>query len=105
MNWKDTVIKSDQIKWKRLPVKNIAGDKLDIQVNIPLTNLFESQARQSFLQGMFTMLQFHIQHQVDKRSIGFTDLIGLFNLCGLPEIATLLLEGGNDELTVTMENR
>jgi len=87
MHWKETLIRSEQIKWKRLPVKHIADGKMDIQVNIPLTDLCEAQAKEAFTGGMLTMLQFHVQRQVEERAIEIADLIKLFNDCGLPEAA------------------
>ena len=87
MNWKDTVIKSESIKWKRLTPKNVEDGKLDFIFTLPLTSLFEYQAKTAFAQGMMTMMQFHIQSQTDNKLIEGSDLIKLFNDSGLPEIA------------------
>lgn len=86
-NWKDTVIKSESIKWKRVTPKTITDGKLDIDLHLPLTALFEAQAKNSFAYGMMTMMQFHTQSQRDNKLIEVGDIIKLFNDCGLPEIA------------------
>ena len=87
MHWKDTVIKSSQIKWRNIKPKSIDDGKLDFDLHIPFTNLFERQAKISFAQGMMTMMQFHTQSQTDKKLIEISDVVKLFNECGLPEIA------------------
>jgi len=85
MHWKDTLIKSEELNWERPLVKHIADGKMDIQVNIPLTDLFEAQAKWAFAGGMITMLKFYVQKQ--EGTIGNADLIKLFEDCGLPEAA------------------
>ena len=87
MHWKETVIKSKSIKWKLPKVKSIEDGKLDVTLTLPLTSLFEYQAKTAFAQGMMTMMQFHIQSQTNNKLIGTADIIKLFNDCGLPEIA------------------
>lgn len=86
-HWKETIIKSKEIKWKRPPIKTIEDNKLDVIVTIPLTALFEAQAERSFAEGMLEMLRFHIQSQNDKKLIDVADLVKLFNECGFPRIA------------------
>ncbi len=85
MNWKDTVIKN--ITWQppELTVKD--DDKLDFTLTIPLTAMFEAQAKQSFAMGVNAGLQFYIRHQ--GQTITSEDLLAFFNECGLPEIAEL----------------
>ena len=86
MNWEETLIKSKNIKWKHL-IKNTGDGKLDFVLHLPLTELFRAQAKYSFGCGMWTMMQFEIKHQEDKKSIEVSDVVALFNECGLPEIA------------------
>jgi len=86
-HWKETVIKSEQMKWKRPPIKNIDDGKLDVIITIPLTELFEAQAKGSFAEGMLSMMQFHMKSQTDEKYIGMTDIVKLFKDAGLPEIA------------------
>ena len=90
MHWKDTLIKSKTIKWKRVTPKTIEDGKLDFTLTLPLTSLFEYQAKAAFAQGMMTMMQFHIQSQTDNKLIKIEDIVKLFNDCGLPEIAEQL---------------
>ncbi len=88
MHWKETVIKSKSIKWKAPKLVKIPDGKLDIFLELPLASLFEDQAKQSFAHGMFAVMQFHAQRsQEDKKVIELSDLVKLFNECGLPEIA------------------
>jgi hypothetical protein len=56
MNYKDTVLKQNQIKWRRPPVKYIEDGKLDVVVSIPLTRVIEGQAQISFAWGCFEAL-------------------------------------------------
>ena len=56
MNYKDTVLKQSQIKWRRPPVKYIEDGKLDVVVSIPLTKVIEGQAQISFAWGCFEVL-------------------------------------------------
>ena len=86
-HWKDTIIESGQIKWKRPRVKGIEDGKLDVYITIPLTSLFEAQAKKSFAAGMFRMMEFHVRKQGEGAVIELSDLMKLFNDCGLPEIA------------------
>ena len=89
MHWEETLIKSKSIKWKQR-IKNTNDGKLDFDFHLPLTELFRSQARESFTHGMFTMLQFHAKHQGNEKAIELEDLVALFNECGLPEIAKII---------------
>lgn len=86
-HWKETVFKSEQIKWKRPPIKNIKDGKLDILITIPLTSLFEAQARHAYIEGMRSMMEMLIQSQTEKRVIEVTDIVKLLNDCGFPELA------------------
>jgi hypothetical protein len=58
MNWKDTVFKQSQIKWKNPKFKYVDDDNIDIILNIPITNLLKQQARQSFTIGISEILKF-----------------------------------------------
>ena len=94
MHWKETVIRSKSIKWKKVMPKTIEDGKLDFTLTLPLTSLFEYQAKTAFAQGMMTMMQFHVQFQTDGELIEIDDLIKLFNDCGLPEIAKRFKDKG-----------
>lgn len=85
-HWEETVIKSKDIKWKHR-MKTTDDDKLDFDLHLPLTELFRGQARGAFLQGMLTVIQFHIKQQEDDKPVAVEDLASLFNECGFPEIA------------------
>ncbi len=97
MHWKETVLKSEQIKWKGPRIKNIADGKLDFNIHLPLTALFEDQAKQAFAHGMLTMYAFLTtdQHQ-EVKIITRADLSKLFQDCGLPEIAKQIEEKSNE---------
>ncbi len=90
MNWEDTVIKSKDIKLTRPRIKSVNDGSLDFNLRLPLTGLLRGQAKMAFSQGMLIMLLFHVKHQVEERAIETDDLVGLFNGCGLPEIAKQL---------------
>ena len=86
MHWRESLIKSEDIKWKPM-LKVINDNNLDFNLHLPLTALFEAQARQAFAFGMVTMMKFHIGYQGDEKPIEIADVIKLFNDCGLPEVA------------------
>ena len=86
-HWKETLIKSSDIQWKRPRMKSTDDDRLDFDLHLPFTGLFNAQAKRAFAAGMMAMLQFHVKQQEDKHSIEVGDLIALFNECGLPEVA------------------
>jgi hypothetical protein len=85
--WEGTIIKSKDFKWEQPAIKNTADGKLDFNIHIPLTALFERQARRSYARGMFDMMLFQIQMQKSKKIIDAKDLQNLFTKVGLPEIA------------------
>jgi len=87
MHWRDAVIKSKSITWKKAKVETSEDGKLDFTLTLPLTSLFEGQTKKAFLEGMFTMMEFYTQHQADNRPIEVIDLVNLFNDCGCPETA------------------
>ena len=93
-HWRETLIKSEDIKWNRPRVKTIKDGKLDFILTVPITNLFEGQARQSFAEGMVEMLKFHINH--DAKPIEFPEIVKLFKDCGLPEVARALSKYDGD---------
>jgi hypothetical protein len=92
-HWKETVIKQEQIKWKRPPIKNIKDGKLDIILTIPLTGLFEAQAKHSYLEGMQSVMELLIQSQKEKTSIEQADIIKMLNTCGFPELVNIVTKG------------
>ena len=87
MHWKDAMIKSSEFHWKKPLVENVEDGKLDVIVNIPLTSLYEKQAKRAFTHGMLTMLQFNVKKAEENSPIDISDLVKLFTDCGLPEIA------------------
>lgn len=95
-HWKNTILKSNQIKWKRPPIKNIEDGKLDMLIKISLTSLFEIQAKTAFADGMLAMLEFHVKKQGENETIEIEDLIKFFTDCGLPEIGERLLKEKNE---------
>ncbi len=88
MNWKDTVIKSNDIKWVRPRVKSTDDGKLDFDIHLPFTGLFEGQAKQSFAQGVLETFKFFGEH----KSISVDDIYAFLKECGLSGIAEQLIE-------------
>ena len=86
MHWRSALIKSSDIKWKQ-NIQTRDDGKFDIDVHLPLTELFERQTKQAFMYGIFAMIDFHATHQKNTKLIDKTDLVEFFNGCGLPEIA------------------
>jgi hypothetical protein len=58
MNWKDTVFKQSQVKWKNPKFKYVDDNNIDLILTIPITGLLEQQARQSFTIGVSEVLKF-----------------------------------------------
>ena len=85
-NWKDTLIKSKNIKWKQ-KLTNVEDGKLDFDLHLPLTELFEKQAFTSFLYGMIFVFKFDMGILKENRSIEVADLHKLFTDAGYPEFA------------------
>jgi hypothetical protein len=87
MNWKDTVFKQSQIKWKNPKFKYVDDNNIDLILTIPITNLLEQQARQSFTQGVFEMLK-HIASTPTDGSVNVSQLLKeKFIEWGLPQKA------------------
>lgn len=89
-HWRDALAESKEIKWKRPPIKNIEDGKLDIIITVPLTELFEAQAKRAFGYGMLAMLDFHVRRSNDEKPIEVEELVKVFTDFGLPELATKL---------------
>jgi len=58
MNWKDTVFKQSQVRWKNPKFKYVDDNNIDITLTIPITSLLEQQALQSFAIGVAEVLKF-----------------------------------------------
>jgi hypothetical protein len=87
MHWKDTVLKSSQIKWTNCKPKSIDDGKLDFDLHIPLTSIFEGQARISFAQGLTTMFEFMNDLIQTKKQINLQDFVKFYEDCGYPDFA------------------
>ena len=74
MNWKDTVFKQSQIRWKNPKFKYVDDNNIDLFLTIPITDLLEQQARQSFAQGVFEMLK-HIANTPTDGSVNVSQLL------------------------------
>ena len=85
MHWRETLIKSSDIAWKKLKPITTDDGKLDIILSLPLTTLFEQQAKRSFALGMNVVLQFLTQHHKENKPIEPEDIVKLLYDCGLPE--------------------
>ena len=96
MHWRDSLLKSEQVKWRRPPVKNIKDGKLDILITLPLTALFEVQAQRAFGDGMLAMATFQIKMYEANKVPQLTDFVKLFEEVGLPGYAEQLAKRGNE---------
>ena len=96
MNWKETVLKSSEIKWRRPKMKSVDDGKLDFIIHLPLTNLFRRQAKRAFSHGVAATLAFIAKHQESGRPIETSDIVAFLNECDLPELAKLS-QDKNDE--------
>lgn len=61
MNYKETIIKKENIKIKPLPVKWVDDGKVDIIMTIPLTAFLDAQAKQAFFAGAKDMFEFFVE--------------------------------------------
>ena len=93
MNWRDTLLKSSDIKWKQ-KVKSTDDGKLDFDLHLPLTELFERQALLSYLQGAYDVLMFQTNFRSNNpgKTIEVEDIAKHFIECGLPQVAVKLRE-------------
>jgi len=91
MHWKETLIKSSDIKWKH-HLKSTDDGRLDFDLHLPLTELFKKQAQVAMLQGMMNMLMFYVDAQKDGNQIGHEDLAKLFTDCGFRKMGKKMLE-------------
>jgi hypothetical protein len=82
MNWKDTVIKYNQVKMKS---HKILDDKLNI--TITLAPLIEGQAKISFLKGLNEMQEYFAGKILNKEQIGIEDFAIFYENCGYPDFA------------------
>ena len=83
MHWKDTVIKSEQILWKRPKIKTIKDNKLDFILTLPFTNLFEQQAKHSFFEGVRVTMEFIRDKEGE---FGVSDINDFLIDCGYAEV-------------------
>ena len=87
MNWRESVLKSHEVKWTRPIPKNIDDGKMDIIITLPLTALFEAQAKRSFAAGMDTAMKFFAKYLEGDKPIEVEDLVKFFADSGFPEKA------------------
>lgn len=52
MNYKDTILKFKNIQWQPAKIKQSRDGKIDVNIHVPITDLIEMQAKQSFLMGI-----------------------------------------------------
>jgi len=88
MNWKGTLLKNKNIKWKPAKVEYIKDEGLDFVIVFPLTSLFEAQAKASFSAGVLTALTWVAQKQ--GKPIKKIDLIEFLADIELSELANQL---------------
>ena len=88
MHWKDTIIKSSDIKWKSCKPISTDDGKLDINMHIPLTGIVEYQAKKSFMDGLNAMYEFVYELRHTKKTICLQDIATFYEQCGYPEIAS-----------------
>lgn len=67
-SYKDTILKQEQIKWKRPPVKIINDDKVDLIITIPLTEILDCQAKTSYFAGANEIFKY-IMSVIDEKKI------------------------------------
>lgn len=58
MSWKKTIIKQPNIQWQPIKIEVIEDGKIDLDLHIPLTQIVELQACQSYSQGILDALEF-----------------------------------------------
>jgi hypothetical protein len=85
-HWRETVVRSEDLRWKRPQMELVEDGKADIRITIPLTKLLQQQAQLSYAEGMLTMLKFHRGWPRGK-PIQFSDIMKLLRDCGLGDIA------------------
>jgi hypothetical protein len=90
MNYKDTVLKQGQFSWKPSKWKESKDGKIDLRINIPLTNLFDVQAKQSFMRGVAEALSFMGNCQKDETMITSELLKSKFKEWGIPELGEIM---------------
>lgn len=89
-HWKDTVIKD--IKWKQPKLTTTEDGKLDFNIHIPLTDLFETQAKYSFMAGVVIALNFYGDAQTINKVITQAELHEWMNKIGMGDIVNKLKE-------------
>ena len=89
MTYKDTIIKQCEIIWKPLKIRQTKDGKIDMKVNIPLTALFDAQAKRSFMRGVAEALSFVGNCQESKTIITTELLDSMFTMWGIPELSKL----------------
>ena len=95
IGWERTLIKSMEIKWKH-KMRIIADGELDLDLHIPLTDLFKAQAKIAYVHGVFDMLKFQAKQQGENKTIEVQDLYDFFINAGYPEIAARFKEEGKN---------
>ena len=87
MNWKDTVFKQSEIKWKNPKFKYVDDNKTDLILTIPITGLLEQQAFRSFTRGVYEGLQFAGNLSTDRPNDIPQSLKDKFIEWGMPQKA------------------
>lgn len=93
MNWKETVLKQKNIKWKRPSLKYFDDGNIDLIINIPITKLMEKQAHWAFLCGVQQVLLFYAKAQEENRVIDEAQLATKFTEWGLGNIWKIAKRG------------
>jgi hypothetical protein len=58
MNYKDTIIQVEDMKWNMPKLKKHKDGRNDLIIKIPFTEILEEQAKVSFILGIKSLLQF-----------------------------------------------
>lgn len=65
MNYKDSLLKQENIKWKQPRIKWQDDDSMDLVLKVPIQKLLEGQAYKSFNAGVIALFDF-LEIQKDK---------------------------------------
>jgi hypothetical protein len=64
--YKNYLIKSKNVKWKPVEIKNVEDGKMDFILTIPLTEMFDNQAKAAFMGGVLALFKFAERFGSDK---------------------------------------
>jgi hypothetical protein len=85
MNYKDTILKQSQIKWKQPKMKVKDDGNVDLNIHVPLTELLDKQALNSFTKGVLHMMTLYADCQTNKVEITSELIVSKFTEWGLPD--------------------